>query len=190
MIALGETAAVLLCAGLSTRFGAGNKLLEPLHGKPLVAHAADMLATAGLRACIAVTGQDTLDGLPAPFVTVRNPVPAHGQDSSMRIGIAAALGLRPRAILLCLADMPCVTITHLTALAMAADDQTAAISWSGAWRSPPAVLPVGMAETFLRGDCALRDMLARAPVIEVATSPEMLRDFDTPADFTAGMPPP
>ena len=51
--------AVLLAAGASTRFGAGNKLLAELGGRPLVAHAADALLASGVDEIVVVTGRES-----------------------------------------------------------------------------------------------------------------------------------
>lgn len=38
-----KTAAILLAAGTSTRFGTANKLMAMFRGRPLIAHAAETL---------------------------------------------------------------------------------------------------------------------------------------------------
>jgi molybdenum cofactor cytidylyltransferase len=50
--------AVLLAAGASRRFGAENKLLASVGGKPLIAHVLDALAGAGVAHVVVVTGWD------------------------------------------------------------------------------------------------------------------------------------
>lgn len=181
MIRIGETVAVLLCAGLSRRFGEGNKLLAELDGRPLVAHAAEVLAELPFLERIAVTGDDVMT-LPG-FRLVRNPEPERGQDRSVRIGLAAALEAKPRGVLICLGDMPFVTGAHLEALAAAATDERAAISSTGEWRSPPLLLPAGLAERVLAEPVASVRSLVGGVAIEVAAPATTLRDFDTPYDF-------
>lgn len=181
MIPVRETAAVLLCAGLSRRYGDGNKLLTELDGKPLIAHMAGVLAGLPFLDRIAVVGDDvmTLPGLRP----VRNPEPERGQDSSVRIGLAAALEAKPRGVLVCLGDMPFVTAAHLDALAAAATDERAAISSADEWRSPPLLLPAALAGRVLeQHDMPVRSIVA-ADAIAVPASPDILRDFDTPGDF-------
>lgn len=180
MIPVRETVAVLLCAGLSQRYGEGNKLLAPLEGRPLVAHAAGVLAGLPFRERIEVTGSDVMT-LPG-FRSVSNPAPERGQDSSVRIGLAAALEAKPRGVLICLGDMPFVTAAHLEALAEAATDEQGAISSSGEWRSPPLLLPADLAKQVLaKPEAPVRKLIAEAA--EVPAPPAMLRDFDTPEDF-------
>jgi molybdenum cofactor cytidylyltransferase len=67
--------AILLAAGGSSRFGAGNKLLAEIGGRPIVRAVADALLGAGcIETVLIVTGHDAeavervLDGLPVRFV--------------------------------------------------------------------------------------------------------------------------
>lgn len=184
MIPIDQTAAVLLCAGLSERFSEGNKLLEPLDGKPLAQHAASLLRSLPFARRIAVTGGDELAGLLGGFEIVSNPQPKNGQDSSVRIGIEAALASRPRAVLICLADMPRVTQPHLVELASRADERTVAMSADDDQRSPPALIPATICERVLgQADQAVRRVLTAGRVVEVLAPVGSLRDFDTREDF-------
>ncbi|WP_114952025.1 nucleotidyltransferase family protein [Sphingosinicella terrae] len=184
MIRIEDTAALLVAAGLSTRFGPGNKLLERLDGRPLVTHKARLLAGLPFHARIAVTADDDVADLLTGFERVRNPDPARGQDSSIRIGLEAASASAASAVLVCLGDMPFISAEHLRKLARAADEATLAISWSGAWDSPPLLLPRRLAAK-LRTDpeSRVRDLLAREAAVRVEAPPSMLRDFDTRDDF-------
>jgi molybdenum cofactor cytidylyltransferase len=187
MIPFEATAAVLLCAGLSRRFGDPNKLLEPLAGEPLVNHAASLLASLPFGQQIAVVGHQDMPMLPPILKRIRNPEPEAGKDGSIRIGIDAALRGQPRGILICLGDMPHVTREHLAALAAAADDETAAISSAGEWCSPPLLLPARLAAAALeQPEKPIHDLLGEWPVTEVPALLELLLDFDVPDDFARG----
>ncbi len=50
--------AIVLAAGSSRRFGAANKLLAPLHGRPLLTHALDTARAAPVAWTLVVTGAD------------------------------------------------------------------------------------------------------------------------------------
>lgn len=101
--------AILLAAGSSRRFGAANKLLALLDGKPLVRHAAELLAGAGFAEMIVVTGPDAdevrrvLDGLPLRFV--HNDLYLEGMGGSVATGIRAVAPTSTGA-LVALGDMP------------------------------------------------------------------------------------
>ncbi len=90
---MSKIAAVLLAAGASQRFGAPNKLLADLRGKPIVLHVLDMLERAGVPEVIVVTGWDAEhveQALSARSVRfAHNPDWATGMGSSIGIGIAA-----------------------------------------------------------------------------------------------------
>lgn len=101
--------AILLAAGSSRRFGAANKLLALLEGKPLVRHAAELLASARFAEIIVVTGPDAenvrraLDGLPVRFV--HNERYLEGMGGSVATGIRA-VGPASTGALVALGDMP------------------------------------------------------------------------------------
>ncbi len=61
----GQFGAIILAAGLSTRMGGPNKLLQPYRGKPLLTYALETAASlmrgdggALLKDCVVVTGRD------------------------------------------------------------------------------------------------------------------------------------
>jgi molybdenum cofactor cytidylyltransferase len=181
-----EIALLLLASGLSRRFGQGNKLLAPIGGKPLVAHAAALAGARPFRARLAVVAAGEaelarlLRGLGLDLVT--NPDPAAGREQSLRLGLAAALEAKPAGILVLLGDMPHVGLAHLDALAKAADAGRGALSVGAGVRSPPLLVPGPLARAALaRDDAPVRDSLANA--VAVAVPEAMIRDYDVPEDF-------
>lgn len=180
-----RVAAVILAAGLSTRFG-GDKLVYPYSGKPLAAHIADTLAALPVRWRLAIVP-------PAPssrrelftergFDLVTNPEPRQGMGSSLALGAQRATELGATALLVCLADMPNVTSAHLTAL-LAADDSDAVATGFDNSRGPPVMFSRRLFPDLasLSGDHGARHLLAGARLI--AAPPGLSRDFDTPTDF-------
>jgi molybdenum cofactor cytidylyltransferase len=102
--------AVVLAAGAGSRFG-GRKLEARIAGRPLLQHALDALATAGITDPIVVLAPDSnLE----PAVEWRraervvNPEPGRGLASSLQLGWAAALASEPApdAVLVVLGDQP------------------------------------------------------------------------------------
>lgn len=186
MIALEDCVAVLLCAGLSQRFGPGNKLLAPLGGRPLVAHAAEFSTRVPLASRIAVVPPDE-PGLSAllldfGFDLVVNPQPEAGKDSSLRLGLARGLAVHARAVLVLLGDMPHIDVAHLTALSAAADAETAAISSAGGHLSPPTLIPAEMARQAIAAiGRPVRSSLGHP--LEVSAPLSMLTDYDLPEQF-------
>lgn len=182
MIALADTVLVLLCAGQSRRFGAENKLLHPLHGKPLVLHSAQMLAALPFAARIATVpeGEDELAGVlaDAGFQTI----PLAGevtQPQSLDAGLEAALALSSAGICVALGDMPYVTAAHIEALATAAIANTPAASQGDGWTGPPWVASAGWVQAHR---AALKAGLA-SQATPVAAPPAELKDIDTPSDL-------
>jgi molybdenum cofactor cytidylyltransferase len=110
---------VVLAAGSARRFGA-TKQLAGLRGLPLLQHAIDALAAAGVDELVVVTGHDA-DAvergvtLPDGARFVRNPDHTLGQSSSLAAAIHA-LDDGSEAALVVLADQPGVDPAHLRAL--------------------------------------------------------------------------
>lgn len=179
-----NTALVLLAAGRSLRFGAADKLAEPLDGAPLALHAVRALAALPFLARIAVVSDTRLDLAAHGFDVRRNPDPASGLSGSLRIGVGAADALGCVGVVVALADMPCVTADHVLRLLDAADGPDAVVASSdGAYLGPPAVFGRGRfaALLALQGDAGARDLI-RAGRHVVADADELL-DIDRPDDL-------
>jgi molybdenum cofactor cytidylyltransferase len=181
-----RTALVLLAGGRSTRFGAADKLAAPLLGAPLGFHVVDALAEVGFAARIAVCGDTALDYPAHAYAVVRNPDPAAGASGSLRLGVAAARAAGCTAVLIALADMPCVTPAHILRLFAAADGaETVIASSDGVRPSPPALFGAAHFDTLmaLSGDQGARDLI-RAGRHIVAPAHDLI-DIDTPAELAA-----
>ena len=181
MTAPRRVVAVVLAAGRSERFGS-DKLMHPLSGRPLGEHIATTLANVPLAARIAICPAGSpRRSLFRGFEIIENPHPEQGMGTSLALGAQRAIALDADAMLVCLADMPYVTAKHVRALL--AVDGSAAVTESKGTRSPPAVFARELLPqlTSLTGDHGARHLLRAA--VPVATGAQLVRDFDTPADF-------
>ena len=117
-------AAIVLAAGQSSRMGAQNKLLAPLGGKPMVAHAVAAATHSGAAETVVVTGHDgakvraALAGYPVRFVHCADA--SGGLSHTLRCGLEA-LGPDVSAAVICLGDMPFVSARGIDALIEAYD---------------------------------------------------------------------
>ena len=81
---------VVLAAGASRRFGAANKLLQLLDGKPLLCHTLELAAALPVMQRTAVCSVETAPlAKAAGFTVLLNPQPELGQSHSLRLGLAA-----------------------------------------------------------------------------------------------------
>jgi molybdenum cofactor cytidylyltransferase len=186
-------AAVLLAAGFSRRMGGENKLLKPLHGKPLIAHTLDIVARLGLGQLVVVLGEsaDALAPLlPRSAAIVRNSRDGEGMGASLAAG-AAAVTPDMAGDFVVLADMPFVTRADYERLVTAFEAQerrSICAPLHEGQRGHPVLfracdLP---ALASLQGDSGARRVLAdrQRPVYEVeGCSAGVLTDFDEPASF-------
>ena len=109
MVDLSDTAALVLAAGLSRRFGPDNKLLSLHEGMPLLRHGLETLIKAGPGTICVVTGHEAKSvgaiadelGLPTLF----NPDYAQGIGTSIAAG-ARFLLKTPRPVFVVPGDMP------------------------------------------------------------------------------------
>jgi molybdenum cofactor cytidylyltransferase len=184
MIALDQTVAVLLCAGHSRRFEGGDKLLAPLSGKPMVAHAASMLATLPFGARLATVRADQ--------IALHDLLRSHGfdlvevaedttQPQSALAGIEAAMIGNPTGICLMLGDMPFVPADHIQALAKAATGARPAASLGDGWTGPPWIASAGW---LCRETPGLKAAIGEQ-ALAISLSIDQLRDIDCLADLRA-----
>lgn len=197
----GTSVAVLLAAGAGSRLGRGPKALVPHHGRPLVAHVADVLSDGGCDVVVVVLGCEAEQvagaaGLDRDRVhAVVNPDWESGMASSLLVGVRAALGLGPERVVVAHVDQPGLVPDDVARLLAAhRPGRVAASRWTGAvgpegsarW-AHPLVLDAalaGPAATSAHGDQGARDFLrAHADLIDVVDHPGDGRDLDTEADL-------
>ncbi|MDV2987183.1 UNVERIFIED_CONTAM: nucleotidyltransferase family protein [Methylobacteriaceae bacterium AG10] len=183
--------AVILAAGLGSRFGTAPKMLAPYAGTPMVRRAAEAALASRAGPVVAVLGahaeavRAALDGL--ALTLVENPDPAAGLSASLRLGLAA-LPPETEAAVVLLGDMPRIGPAHVDALIAA---------YAGAAPRPSAVVPVNQGR---RGNPVLLDLARlgadlaaltgdrgagpilkrRGDVLEVPADPAVIFDVDTP----------
>ena len=186
-----RVAAVILAAGRSSRMGGSNKLLEHLHGKPMVRIVAEQALASKASPVIVVTGhmavevERALEGLKIIFVA--NPHFADGLATSVKAGISAVPADADGAVI-CLGDMPLVDARLIDRLieAFAPDKGSLiAVPVSAGRRGNPVLWSRRFFDELkaLDGDIGARHLIARnaEAVAEVAVDGESpLLDIDTP----------
>lgn len=178
--------AIVPAAGLARRFGS-DKLLAPWHGKPLAAHIAETLQAMelGFRIAICPRGNRARAELFTRnhFEIVWNDDPEAGLGPSLGLGARRAIELGAGSMLVCLADMPNVTVAHLERLVAALGPGGAVATEADGIRTPPAIFAAARlpALTRLGGDRGAKSLLADAAT--VAATAELVRDIDTAADM-------
>ena len=195
----GPLAAILLAAGLSTRMGEKNKLLEPWKGEPLIFHAAKVLSKGkedGLLAKVfVVTGNDqkqveeSLSGL--DLLCAYNKNYEMGMASSLATGISA-LGDEVAGVFVCLGDMPAVDLALLEKLGSAflpAEGKDIVVPSCGPRRGHPVLFGARHFRelVLLKGDVGARSVLSHneEAIVEVEAGNEALLDLDDPSSFAS-----
>lgn len=197
-----RTTAIVLAAGSATRFGS-QKLLAPLHGRPLLRHVLDAVAAAGLPDVVVVLGADAAAveaGVPwSGERRVVNPRPQDGLSSSLRIGLdAAAEDPRTDAVVVALGDQPALRPEVLRAVVQAAEGTGLPIV-RARYEADDAPNPVLVRRSAwalaagLDGDRGLGPLLASRPdLVAEVPAPGRNPDVDTPGELeslVAGGPP-
>ncbi|MEF8814511.1 MAG: nucleotidyltransferase family protein [Halovenus sp.] len=183
---------VVLAAGQSSRYGPENKLLEPLAGTPLVAHAVETAVDAAVDGVTVVVGYEAdavraaLDEFDVAFRT--NEAYAAGQSTSLACGVAAARERGADAVVVLLGDMPHVatgTVDLLIAAYAGSAYDALAAAFEGK-RGNPVLFDSAYFEALadVEGDVGGREiLLERADAVAVETGdPGVLQDIDRPTD--------
>jgi molybdenum cofactor cytidylyltransferase len=184
---------VILAAGTSSRFGAENKLLCTLGGKPLVRHTAKKMVESNLNRVTVVLGYESdrvrtaVDDLK---VTLKeNEEYATGQSASVRVGIDHASDRGADAALVALGDMPWVDMETFNCLVEAyrrgvSDLIVAACDGQ---RGNPVLFDSRFFKSLMGvdGDVGGRALLFRTDTTAVVETgdPGVLQDVDQPSDL-------
>ncbi len=175
------TAAVILAAGASSRFG-GPKQLIRIGARSLVGIVADVATAAGLSPVIVVAPPGL--AVPETVLAVLNEVPSAGLSRSLRLGLAAVPPEGEAAVIL-LADQPTVDVALLQELDSWRGGTPIVATRADGVLGPPVLLE---REAFsmvdgLTGDIGLRELLRMDPDAVTVVDHEPLPDIDTPADL-------
>jgi molybdenum cofactor cytidylyltransferase len=184
-----DVAAIILAAGLGSRFGAEAKPLAPFRGKPMVAHVCEAAIASRARPILVVLGHRRTEverALPSEIRAIDSPLHAQGLSRSLQAGFAG-LPQEARAAIILLADMPLVepaTIDALIAASEASPDAPAIVPVCEGRRGNPVLLSraLGPQIAALAGDQGAGPLLRNLPgVIEMPWQrSSILRDVDTP----------
>jgi CTP:molybdopterin cytidylyltransferase MocA/precorrin-6B methylase 2 len=202
MLPAARVAGLILAAGAASRFGS-PKIDARLDDRSLLDHVIGATAAAGLGRLVVVvhggappadaveTAADSAAKFPAGVHVVRNPRPADGLSSSLRLGLAALSGAGPevQAALVLLADQPLVRPEVVAAL-LSADvppDRTIVVPRYAEGGGPNPALLLRAAWPLageLTGDRGMGPLIAARPelVVEVPVEGDN-PDVDTPADL-------
>lgn len=192
-----KIAAVLLAAGMSSRYGEEDKLMADLRGKPVIAHTLETVASMAFAELVAVVRPIRF----APVIhrkldrrgygLIINDRPEEGISGSIVRAVRHVMpNQKIRGILICLADMPDVPQSHYNRICMAAQDiRSVVASTDGFMASPPAFIGRRHFDDLLhlKGDQGARVLLSHGMHIEASDA--VLRDIDTPNDLRAAVRP-
>jgi molybdenum cofactor cytidylyltransferase len=178
----------LLAAGESRRWGADNKLLAVIDGKPMVRRTAEAILKSAIRPVVVVTGHEAAEVRAAladlPLSFHHAPDYAEGLSASLRAGIAAVPDACGGA-LICLGDMPFIRSDTLDRLADSQAGRAAVFPTYQGKRGNPVLLARSLFADImlLTGDEGARAVLKAIPdqVGALAVDdPGVLRDVDRP----------
>ncbi len=185
---------LILAAGASSRMGGQDKLLQDVHGEPLLRRQARLASETGCPVLVALppdrpARQAALAGLAVGQVTV--PDPGMGMSASLRAGLQAAGAFAPAGLMILPADMPDFTVAALSALIAAWRKDPSRI-WRGqaatGQAGHPAIFPPDLWPALDRtmGDQGGRQVLAdHADRVSLLPLPGLMAvtDLDTPEDW-------
>lgn len=184
-----ELATLVLAAGAGRRFG-GNKLLAPLHDRPLILHAlalAEAVTPGAVQVVLGAQRDAIAAQLPSGVHRIEHPGWAEGLGSSLAAGIAALRG-QPDGVLVLLADQVALQPDALRTLAArwrSAPETLYCAVYDGQ-PGVPAIFPRRLFTELaaLHGDRGAKPLLLRetSPATQLAM-PEAAIDIDTAADL-------
>ena len=184
--------AIVLAAGRSRRMGV-QKLLLRSGGKTVIAHIVDQLLQSAVERIFVVAGADGARIAQAlsdrPVAIVPNPDPEADMLSSVRCGLRA-LPPQCAAVLVALGDQPSITAELVNEMlrSFAACGKGILAPTHGGRRGHPLLISTRYRDEILTGYDAigLRGLLHAHPddVFDLpASTPSVLSDVDTPADW-------
>lgn len=193
-----KIAGVVLAAGGSSRFGDGNKLLAPLHGRALVSYAVDALREARVDARAIVLGHqaEAVRAALGDFggTVLYNAQWTAGMATSLHCAVHwAREQVAASHLLVMLGDMPLVSAAHIRCLMVVAGTHPTKIvrAVHGGAAGNPVMVPMTAFDALLAltGDEGARALIRQGfGTVDVELDDAVRTDIDTP-DALAGISP-
>jgi molybdenum cofactor cytidylyltransferase len=180
---LSGVAGIVLAAGASRRLGEAKQMVR-LGDETLLQRAVRVADEAGLKPIfVVVSGEQAVEfgvTLLAHCSALLNEGAQEGMASSIRVGVAKAIEIGVKGIVVLACDQPAVTAAHLREL-FVTDERVMASSYAGR-RGVPAYFPAHVFPELmeLQGDAGARSLLQEAQCVELANG-EL--DVDTAEDL-------
>jgi CTP:molybdopterin cytidylyltransferase MocA len=175
------TAAVILAAGASTRFGSPKATVR-IGGRTMLQVVVDTATAAGMVPIIVVAPTSIV--VPESAEAIRNDAPELGMSLSLQLGIGAVPPDAEAAVIL-LADQPTVGVEHLRGLDGWRGGSPIVATRSDGVIGPPVLLEREKFDVVagIEGDAGLRQLLRANPELVTLVDHPSLPDVDTPADL-------
>lgn len=175
------TAAVILAAGASSRFGSPKSSVR-IGSRTMLEIVADVATKAGLSPVVIVAPSDGT--LPPHSLMVANDDVAAGMSHSLRLGVRAVRREADAAVVL-LADQPTVDVDHLRLLHASRGGTPIVATRSDGVVGPPVLIEreaFDLVES-IAGDAGLRYLLRTYPALVTAVDHAPIPDVDTAEDL-------
>ena len=193
MTRFADLSGIVLAAGSSSRMEGANKLLLPWQKQCVLQVVVERICEVGLGEVVVVTGHQRAEVEEAlsryPVRLVHNSDFAEGMATSIRVGVAAAVG--EQGYLFALGDMPQIAGTTMLKVAEALkSSETIAVPVSNGRRGHPVAIGSAYRDALLAltGDQGARPVLAKnaTNLIEVPVEDEgIFVDVDTRESYRA-----
>ncbi|MEO1748183.1 MAG: nucleotidyltransferase family protein [Pseudomonadota bacterium] len=177
---------ILLAAGTSSRFGAADKLLHPVLGKPMISHAADALRAIKLDETIAIVRAPEVAAHLLDFDCIDVSAKPPSMARSLKAGIEQAIKLDADKVLIHLGDMPFVTPSLLEDIIESCRLDAPSVTKGGQITSPPTCFPRKLLDQLMEidGDRGARELLNNLPnTVEVNAAEATIADVDKLSDI-------
>lgn len=180
---------VIPAAGSSSRMRGKDKLLQLVHGVPLLRLVAERAQRVSSDVIVALPKESdrrrALDGLAVTIVSVDSP--SDGMSASLMAGVTC-VSRHATGIMILPADMPDISEDDLSNIVQHFDKSreiTRGVSETGV-AGHPVVFPISLKDELMKlhGDTGARDLIANRKVVLVELpSDHALVDLDTPEDW-------
>ena len=179
-------AVFILAAGLSTRFGLPDKLIETLGGEPILSHAIETAKAVEFQSSYGIVPHTSQRRRALfeknKFEVIENATPETGQGSSIILAAHQAIEDNYEGVCIILGDMPFIASDHLRRLVDALYDKEAAISHCNQTIMPPMAVRKSMFVSLANINPSLgaKSLFKQENIAHIPLSNQAAQDIDKP----------